>query len=442
MNQPEQPKTQPEPSTGQVKRVLMLCDFTCSTGFATVSHNIVKQLVKTQEFQLDIVGINYFGLPNEWQNVYPQVRVFPATHISAGDVYGREGFLKLLATAQYDAVFILQDTYIVEAMGKDFYRIIGELKKAGRPCKTIFYYPIDAPAKENWIKQAVSLFDYPVSYTEFGKAQSVKFDPELESRLRVIPHGVDCEYYFPMEKKDRDEFRSKYFDKLADGKFLVTNVNRNQPRKDIARTLQAFRLFKNIVPNAILYLHMADQDVGYGISELARNFDLIPDKDYLLPTNFDPASGVPLPVMNGIYNSSDLVMTTTLGEGWGLAVTESMSVGTPVIAPDHSSLTEMLADGRGTLVTAGKRNTDWVCLPSDNEILRPIVDVAELVDKMVHIHNHYDEYKKRAVENVEYVKQNLDWNIVCKEWLKVFRKATSHKKPILARIHKNNAEGK
>ena len=44
-----------------IKRVLILADFGCVTGFASVSQNIVRQLLLDEkiQYQIDIVGINF-----------------------------------------------------------------------------------------------------------------------------------------------------------------------------------------------------------------------------------------------------------------------------------------------------------------------------------------------------------------------------------------------
>lgn len=415
-----------------IKRVLMLADFACATGFAQVAQNITAQLLKDPEFtyQIDVVGINYFGMPNEWQDFHPQVRIFPANFISGGDVFGRKGFLELLSSGAYDIAWSVQDTFNIEPISQNIIDIRNELVGRGnKPFKFIFYYPIDASPMENWITKSASRADIPVAYTQYGYNESIKHDAGLKDKLLVIPHGTDINIFKPLQKDVIEKFRHDYFVGMADGKFLVTNVNRNQPRKDVARTMQIFRLFKNIVPEAILYLHMKETDAAYSLNEVARHYELIPDKDYIIPKEFNEHDGLDSKIVNAIYNSSDLIMTTSLGEGWGLSMTEAMATKTPVIAPDHTALSEILGEGRGVLVPAGKTTTDWFIMANDNARLRPLVSIPDYVDKMVWIRNNPEAVAEMIEKAYSWV-QELSWDKVGEQWREVFKKAVPSEKKV------------
>jgi D-inositol-3-phosphate glycosyltransferase len=426
-------------NTKPQKRVAFLADFACNTGFAQVAHAIVAQLLKDAEidYYIDVVGINYYGLPNAWQQLSPRVRIFPASVISGGDLFGRRGFLSLLTAGVYDIAFMLQDTFNIEPITQEMLDIRTRLVEGGqKPFKTIFYYPIDAAPKENWIKKSVSLIDLPVVYTQYGYEESIKCDESLKEKLRVIPHGVDEKIFFPVSDNDRQEFRHTYFSGLADNRFLVTNINRNQPRKDIARTMQIFALFKQQCPEALLYLHMKTSDVAYNLDEVARLYDLIPEKDYIIPPNFNEHDGIDVGILNLIYNASDVVMTTTLGEGWGLSITEAMAAKTPVIAPNHTSLTEIIGTDRGTLVTAGRSMKDWIVMANDNERQRPIVEVAEYVDRLMELRNNRQKAQELAENAYKFVIENWTWEKVGLLWREVFKLAVPTQK--LVKVGRND----
>lgn len=416
------------------KRVLMLADFGCATGFSQVAENIVKQLFLNKEtaWQIDIVAINYHGLPIHWQSLYPAIRLFPAMFTSHGDVFGREGYLNLLASGSYDLTFILQDTFNVEIIGEKIIEIRNKLAEIGKKTfKWIFYFPIDARPKENWITKSVCLADIPVVYTKYGHDEVTKVVPGLKDKLKIVPHGIDEGLFKPVGQKEIDEFRDAFFAKtVTKDMFLVMNINRNQPRKDVARTMAIFSEFKKIVPEAILYLHMKNQDVAYTIDEVARNYNLIPVKDYLLPKNFDEHDGFPIQLVNLMYNCANVVMTTSLGEGWGLSITEAMATKTPVIAPNHTSLTEIIGEDRGTLVRAGSNLSEWITMQADNERFRPLVNIPDFVEKLVQIRNNPEQAKERAENAYQHVLKHWTWTVVGQQWRDIFFQATKVEKKI------------
>lgn len=409
------------------KRILALCDFACASGFAQVAENIIANLAVTDQYQIDIVAINYYGMPNKWLTAFPSIRLFPAGFVSNGDMFGRQGLLQLLTSGQYDILWTLQDTFIVETIAKQILEIRNTLISNGsKSFKWIYYYPIDASPKENWIKDSVAMADVPVAYTTYGKEETLKWAPDIKSKLLDIPHGVDTKAFYPLEAEKIKEFRHKYFKGLADDKFLITNVNRNQKRKDIPRTLQILSLLKKQVPNCILYLHMKKSDVGWNLLEAARNYDLQPELDFIIPEQFDENQGLPIEIMNHIYNASDVVVTTTLGEGWGLSLTEAMATKTLVVAPNQTSITEIVKD-HGVLIAAGISVTDWIVLDNDNERMRPIVSVPHFVDALAKIAQDPSKYDHLREAGYIYA-QSLDWDIVGNTWRDVFMNAATIKK--------------
>jgi D-inositol-3-phosphate glycosyltransferase len=398
------------------KKVLWLSDFNCATGFATVAHNIMEQLLKTGKYDFDVVGINHVGEPYDF-NRWP-FPIYPARHLVKArtdkryaDPFGRQRFLDLLSKGKYDIVFTLQDTFIIEVLASK----LVEAKKIF-DFNWIFYYPVDGKVKDSWINKSAILADFPVTYTEFGKKETMRVN--ASANPRVIYHGVNKNQFYPIE--DGGAFRKAYFQAHAD-KFIVTNVNRNQPRKDIPRTIAAFAKFKKQRPNSALYLHMNPTDVGGNVIEMAEQCGLEPYKDVLVPDKFNECGGYPIDILNKIYNASDVFVSTTLGEGWGLTVTEAMATKTPVIVPDNTSLSEIGAEGRARLVKSGK---DFVCLGAAGfNQYRPLTDVEDMVAALIDCHDNRQKYRDMAEKAYQWV-INLSWDNIGSQWREVFEQAS------------------
>lgn len=404
-------------------KLLLYGDYCCATGFAQVLGNIARELHATGKYDIDVIGINYSGDPydnEKWVgNVFPAMPGGMMNAGAYGDVYGRQRLLDLMGSGRYDVVYMIQDTFVIEP-------IIDEIKKTqealiehgAKTFKTVWYFPVDAQLKAGWV-ETVEKVDFPVVYTEYGKREVLKHIPELEDRLEVIYHGNNPGNFFPIQdKEDVANFRHQYFNGRADDRFLIVNINRNQPRKDIARSLMILKELWDRGRRPLLYLHMQYEDSGGNIFTMAQQMGLGKEYEFFLPSPkiFNANQGMPIDDVNRIYNAADLVLSTTLGEGWGLSMTEAMATKTPIVAPDNTSFTEMGANNRVALVPSGADPGMWIIKEQDNDRLRPLMDVKAAADRIEEIMDG------KNLPNVNAAYQwvrDLDWSNICKDWIRI-----------------------
>lgn len=462
-------------------KVLALCDSpTAATGFAQVARNILQGLAKTGKYEIDVIGINYYGDYYDRQ-IHPY-NIYPAMPQGYSDMYGRGRVMNAITGQEekfglkppWDIVFTIQDSFVIEGLGLDFpfaeqLLVNREIWKRQLPPELwhtwIGYFPVDAAMKENWITRSIALCEYPVAYCDWGKKQILQYDrpyfetgfklqiteeaekqkallvsKALKDRIQVIPHGVDTNVFKPLSEQEKKEFRRQFFKgTVKDNTYLVVNVSRNQPRKDITRTLKVFAEFKKLVPNSHLYLHCKANDAGGSIHEMARNFDLAPGKDYSLPVDFNAGIGYSVEVVNKIYNIADLCITTTLGEGWGFITTEAMAAKTPVVAPHITSIIDIFGGSsdlqysermlenpeirkqlRGIPVKAGSTSSEWICMGlEDNERIRPLTNVDDMVAKMLWAYKHPQEVAEIVEQAYDWVIK-LGWQNIVQEWDELF----------------------
>jgi intein/homing endonuclease len=300
-------------------KVLCLFDYLSRTGFGTVSKNIVHELRKHygKDLQLDIIAINYFGEPfKEDENTYV---ISARLNDVKDDPFGRYFFLKVLKENDYDGIFIMQDLGVIVSFMDVLVHIKQEKKDNNKKVfKSIFYTPVDCNLVYQLVR-GLEFFDVLVTYTEFARKEINRLRPEL--KVKVIPHGNSPKDFYP--EKD-DAFRKEYFGENAD-KFIITNINRNQSRKDFPNTIFGFieakKEWNKTIPEPFLYLHTHPKDpMGWDIRAIMLQTDLVEDKDYkLLPKEYEEG-GCPTEILNKIYNASDVHLSTTLGEGWGMCI--------------------------------------------------------------------------------------------------------------------------
>ena len=396
------------------EKIKLLCFMdtpSCATGFGTVSRNILEGLQNTGRYQIEVLGINYWGDPHPFP-----YRIWPVGTNQERDPYGRKKVCNMMPNMEFDLLFFLQDTFILDFLPE----LIPHLKSKGKNFRSVCYYPIDGVPKKKWIEN-VNVVDYLVAYSIFGKNESMKILPECQE-IDVIPHGVNTVDYFVHKEEAVKAFRANYFNKHKD-KFIFTNLNRNQQRKDIPRTIAAFAEFKKEVKDAILYLHMAKEDQGWNLVEVCEAYGFSLKEDVLFPENFGPNQGYPREIVNMIYNCSDCIISTTLGEGWGLSWSEAMATKTPIIMPSNTALAEAITEDKGYLVKSGTNSSLTTILPHDNEVIRPLVDVEDMVEKMLYVYNNYSETLEKAERAYKWATTKLDWQKhVVPRWVQVFDK--------------------
>lgn len=420
------------------KILAMLDSPTCATGFAQVARNILKQLHNTGLYDIDVIGINHYGDPYDLEK-YPYY-IVPANIGGHGDIMGMQRLTNIMngndkaIKPPFDIFFTINDPFVLEKPA-DFILEAQKMYKKLMPkelwFKWIAYYPVDSRLKENWVETILKA-DYPVAYTQYGKDQMTYWKKEAEN-VEIIPHGVDIKTFFPISKEERQHFRKNYFEGLKDTTFLVTNISRNQPRKDIMRTLLIFRDFNKRYPDSRLCMHMKNTDAGGTVEEMAEEIGLPRDMFYL-PENFNENSGVSLEVLNKIYNASDVLLTTTLGEGWGFINTESMAVKRPIVAPANTSIPEIFGgeEGgfyghweryRGIPMKCGTTPSEWFTLGlTDYGRMRPLTNVEDGVEKLVWVYENPEKVQKIVDNGYHWVKK-LRWEKVCTKWVDLFERA-------------------
>ena len=121
-------------------RILATFDYNCTTGFGTVSKNLVQNWKKIfgSSLKMDIVAVNYFG---EDYTEGDSIRVISAKKRDIKeDDWGRYVFMRSLKDIDYDLIFILADLGTVIPIVPFLKDIKAEKKAQNRKqFKSIFY---------------------------------------------------------------------------------------------------------------------------------------------------------------------------------------------------------------------------------------------------------------------------------------------------------------
>ncbi len=406
------------------KRILCWFDYNSITGFSTVSKHIVSEIKKVSDssFILDIVAVNYFG-PDYMEDKFTLV-TSAKLNDPQRDGFGRNWVIQRLNQIEYDGLFICQDLGVVTPIVNQLNAIKSDYKSQKNKCfKSIFYFPVDCKLIIQ-LTLELDFFDVIATYTDYGKNEILRLRPDLKYKLNVVPHGVDTSAFYPLSTEEIINFRREYFGANSN-KFIVSNINRNQPRKDIPSTIFAFLEAKYTwpghLPEPFLYLHCNPMDpAGWDIRVIMMQLDLIEGVDFQLLHSASDKFFVDIKTLNRIYNASDVCVTSTLGEGWGLSFSEAAACRIPIIAPYSTSFMEMSDYGRNAYMLY---NLSPICQTADNAV-RKQINIYELADRIREV--AIDKYKfdsgiqNKINRSYEWA-INLDWKEVCKDWTKYFK---------------------
>ena len=372
-------------------KVVWIGDGGVSTGFARVNHSIQNHL--PDEYKIHHLAVNYRGDP------YPDAKfpMYPA--MTGGDILGIGRVKSLLEFVKPDLVFILNDAWVIPQY----------LRQIPEDVKVVTYFPVDAgPLKREWCTTLVGRTT-PVAYTEFGRNAILKEVPT--AKISIIPHGIDRSVFYPI---DQDVARAAMNGiNLED--FILLNANRNQPRKRIDLTIKAFAKFAKDKPkNVKLYLHMGVEDSGWHVIDMCMRYGV---DDRLLLTNLElsPINSVSDERLNIIYNSCDVGINSSTGEGWGLTSFEHAACQKAQIVPRSSAGIEIY-DGRGRFIEIDHTYTNPKILTEG-----AVISIDSMADAMNYYYENKDARKKDAKAIYDYIVQpKFDWANIALQWHELF----------------------
>ena len=185
----------------------------------------------------------------------------------------------------------------------------------------------------------------PIAMSRFGEQQMQ--DCGLEPLY--VPHGVDRDVFRP-RPGDRAAIREQLGippEAFVVGMVAANTANPSLPRKAFPQAFLAFSRFAARHEDAWLYAHtQADPPPGTGISltKLALAAGCPPGQ-----VRFPPPGiwhlGAPAALVSNLYQAFDVLLSPSMGEGFGIPILEAQACGVPVIASDHSAMSELTQAG-------------------------------------------------------------------------------------------------
>ena len=261
------------------------------------------------------------GAPSNWNGVL----VLPASQ----NPYGNDVIVADATHVGADIVITLMDVWVLAS------EIMSQV--AWYP-----WLPIDHDPAPPAVVDVLKACRRPIAYSRFGvqKLREAGYQP------LYVPHSVDRSVYKPL---DRAESRKALGFKESEFVVGLVAANKGAPsRKAFDQQIRAFAEFQRRHKDAVLYLHT--DMLGMQGENLRRIIELagLPKGAVVEVPSYRYARGfIPWQWMAQAYNTFDVLLHATRGEGFGLTIIEAQACGCPVIVTDFSAMPELVTDGLG-----------------------------------------------------------------------------------------------
>ncbi|MFA5160156.1 MAG: glycosyltransferase family 1 protein [Candidatus Omnitrophota bacterium] len=190
-----------------------------------------------------------------------------------------------------------------------------------------------------WLPFVIKQADRIIADSEYTKKDLIGHLKINENIIRVVyPSGHEAfSAQIPLTKvteaKRTVGINGRYF----------LFVGTLEPRKNLGRILDAFRIFLNSNPEYQLIL-VGSKEFAHGrYSEILANKHVLGSHSIIAPGYLDPDS------LNALYCGAEALVFPSLYEGFGIPILEAMASGCPVITSDSTSTPEVAGDA-GMLV--------------------------------------------------------------------------------------------
>ncbi len=211
------------------------------------------------------------------------------------------------------------------------------------------WVPIDhqpcPPAVAEWCRRPNVL---PIAMSKFGQ----RMLEQIGIRSLYVPHGIEDVYKPTANITDQNGklLTGREVMGIEEDKFVVMMTAANKgvspSRKAFAENFMAFAMFAADHPDAVLYMHSEATGAmgGIDLNTLATACG-IKDEQIKWADPYIYRQGFPNKAMAALYSAADVLLASSMGEGFGIPVVEAQACGTRVIASNFTAQPELVGDG-------------------------------------------------------------------------------------------------
>jgi glycosyltransferase involved in cell wall biosynthesis len=276
------------------------------------------------------------------------------------------------------SIFVFQDIICFEDI------------KVEKVCPIILWYPVHSfPLNNNELIQLKN-FDKIYSISKYGREILKYYNIEAT----YIPHVISNIYFD--DKKNKNLLRSKIG--LSNETFVCLMVARNsekEDRKAFVENITAFSEFLKINENSRLILHSHKYGIVEGINLMniinrlkINKYVIFSDQKELNSLRFKSE------YIRSLYTISDVLLSASKCEGFGIPIIESQMCNTPVITTNCTAMSENTFNG---ICTDGYKMGNRLDVGENCYISWSIPSVENIREGLEDIYNN--RYKRNKLDD-------------------------------------------
>lgn len=185
------------------------------------------------------------------------------------------------------------------------------------------------------LKKSMKRADIIVTDSEFSKTEIIKYFPQHEKKIRVVPCGVDLDKFKPC--KDSEKISAVKKSLGIDGEYFLY-LGTIEPRKNLERLIEAYYAFVKKVNKKPPFLVLAGAK-GWLYDDIFGKVKKLGLEKYVIFTKYVPSEDI-----NALMSGALSFVFPSVYEGFGMPPLEAMACGVPVLVSDSASLPEVTGD--------------------------------------------------------------------------------------------------
>ena len=185
------------------------------------------------------------------------------------------------------------------------------------------------------LKRSMKRADIIVTDSEFSKSEIVKYFPQYEDKIRVVPCGVDLARFHPCTEPERIPKVKKSLE--IEGEYFLY-LGTIEPRKNLERLVTAYGHLADKLGGKCPKLVMAGGK-GWLNDGIYKRVEKLGLTDKVIFTKYVPSED-----LNPLMCGALAFVFPSIYEGFGMPPLEAMACGVPVLTSGEASLPEVTGD--------------------------------------------------------------------------------------------------